>query len=562
MPSSGDRSLASISASGWSHACRLAFEFNRHSSTENPFLTLVHQCRKHSGRASADISERTIMSESSDTPVIEPSGITRRRLLGSAAAVGGFAAASLALPPNVRKAIASPLPTRGRLKDIEHVVLLMQENRSFDHYFGTLAGVRGFSDPNAMRIPGGRSVFYQPDPSNADGYLLPYRLNSGISAAQVIPSMSHAWDVQHAAWNDGAMNNWLPAHLAADGADGSYTMGYFTREDIPFQYALADAFTICDAYHCSVLGPTHPNRYMWLSGTIDPDGEFGGPALDNNADPGTYSWTTYPERLLEAGVSWKIYHEPKGDNGPPTGLPPLANMKQYVEAATDSALYKQALAPSPTGQFEYDAMNDKLPTVSWILPPQKFDEHPARMPAAGATFVASKIDAIAANPEVWSKTVFIVTWDENDGMFDHVLPPTAPAGTPAEFVTKNSPTGVVGGGLPVGPGFRVPALIVSPWTVGGWVCSEPFDHTSMLRLLERVTGVTEPNISEFRRRTLGDLTSAFRFAEASHQVPTLPDTSGSYNLAQYTTAELPLPTVPTTNQQMPRQEPGRRRQTW
>lgn len=190
-----------------------------------------------------------------------------------------------------------------------------------------------------------------------------------------------------------------------------------------------------------------------------------------------------------------------------------------------------------------------------LQPPAQCDEHPIRTPAAGARYIASKIDAIAANPEVWAKTVFIVTYDENDGMFDHVAPPTPAAGTPGEFVTKTSPTGVPGGGLPIGPGFRVPTIIVSSWTTGGWVCSEPFDHTSILRLLERVTGVKESNISQFRRHTLGDLTSAlFRFGRHSKQAPTLPDTQGSYQYAQYTTTQLPPPVVPGAGQKVPRQE--------
>ncbi|HVX47567.1 MAG TPA: alkaline phosphatase family protein [Mycobacteriales bacterium] len=488
-------------------------------------------------------------------------GFTRRRLLGGATAAGGLAAASAVLPPNVRKALAATPPKRGRLDDIEHVVLLMQENRSFDHYFGTLSGVRGFSDPHALTLKSGRSVFYQPDEQSPDGYLLPYRLNTRISAAQAIPSTSHAWTVQHQAWNAGAMDSWLPAHRAADGADGPYTMGYFTREDIPFQYALADAFTLCDAYHCSVLGPTHPNRYMYMSGTIDPDGEFGGPALDNKGPDGAYFWKTYPERLLEAGVSWRMYQEPGDLHGNPTGVPPIAKMKQYRQADPDSELYKRALTTLPTGQFEYDAINDKLPTVSWLQPPGDFNEHPKNLPAAGATYIASKIDAIAANPDVWAKTAFILTYDENDGLFDHVAPPTPPAGTAQEFVTKTSPAGTPGGGLPVGPGFRVPTIIVSPWTVGGWVCSEPADHTSILRLLERITGVQEPNISAYRRQTLGDLTSAFRFGRTEPEAPTLPDTTGQYNLAQYEAANLPLPQAPTSNQHPPRQEPGRRPHT-
>jgi phospholipase C len=194
-------------------------------------------------------------------------------------------------------ALAATPPKRGRIADIEHVVLLMQENRSFDHYYGTLSGVRGFNDPHALKLPNGRSVFHQPDPANPDGYLLPYRLDTRTTAAQAIPSMSHEWDVQHQAWNGGAMDNWLPAHMASDGSNGPYTMGYFTRDDLPFQDALADAFTICDSYHCSVLGPTGPNRHMWMAGTIDPNGDFGGPSLTTGAPNGQYSFKTYPERL-------------------------------------------------------------------------------------------------------------------------------------------------------------------------------------------------------------------------------------------------------------------------
>jgi len=242
-------------------------------------------------------------------------GVTRRRLLGGGAAAAALGAASLALPPNIRKAIAAPPPKQGRLQDIEHVVMLMQENRSFDHYFGTLSGVRGFSDPHPMQISNGRTVFHQPDPSNPDGYLLPYRLNTKISAAQAIPSTSHAWEVQHAAWNGAKMDNWLPAHIAADGKNGPYTMGYLTREDIPFQYALADAFTILDHYHCSVLGPTAPNRHMWMSGTIDPNGVAGGPSLTTSGPDNQFSWTTYPKRLSDAGVSWRVYRQPGGLTG-------------------------------------------------------------------------------------------------------------------------------------------------------------------------------------------------------------------------------------------------------
>jgi phospholipase C len=484
--------------------------------------------------------------------------LTRRRLIGGAAA-GAAAAASLALPPNVRKALASASQPggQGSLRDIEHVVLLMQENRSFDHYFGTFSGVRGFADPTAIKLPNGNSVFYQPDPANPDGYLLPYHLDSLTTAAQAIPSTSHAWAVQHQCWNGGLMDDWVPTHIASDGANvGPYTMGYFEDADIPFQRALASAFTICDNYHCAVLGPTHPNRYMWMTGTIDPDGQYGGPALDNNVTNGTYFWTTYAENLTDAGVSWRCYQE--SDN---YGTNVLEYFKQFQQAPTSSPLYQNAMVSYPAGQFEYDAINDNLPTVSWIFPTSTQSEHPAYLPAAGAAFVASKIDAIAANPEVWAKTVFLLVYDENDGLFDHVVPPTPPAGTPDEFVTLTSPGGTPGDGLPVGLGFRVPLTIVSPWTAGGWVCSDVFDHTSHLQFLEAVTGVEAPNISAWRRQTVGDLTSAFRFWQPPAQAPVLPDTSGPLTLATYEVEEFQLPPFPGASQTPPVQQPGHRPHT-
>jgi phospholipase C len=173
--------------------------------------------------------------------------------------VAGGAAAMQLLPPSVQKAVAAGVPRSGSLRDVEHVVLLMQENRSFDHYFGTLSGVRGFDDPHALRLDTGRSVFYQPDSVNPDGYLLPFHLDTRTTSAQAIPSTSHAWAVQHQAWNGGKMDQWLPAHRAADGVNGPYVMGYYTRKDIPFQFALAESFTICGRW----CGPRRRPRSRW-----------------------------------------------------------------------------------------------------------------------------------------------------------------------------------------------------------------------------------------------------------------------------------------------------------
>src|ERR1700744_5150684 len=359
--------------------------------------------------------------------------MTRRRMLKYSASMAAMAFAATLMPPNVRRALAQEPVRRGSLKDIKHVVMLMQKNRSFDHYFGTLAGVRGFDDPNALQLSTGKSVFYQPDPENPSGYLLPFHLDTRTTSAQKIPSTSHAWAVQHDAWNGGKMDNWMPAHRKADGIKAPYVMGYHTRADIPFQFALAEAFTICDGYHCSVMGPTWPNRMYWMTGTIDPEGKFGGPLIKNQKVPGGFRWPTYAERLEKAGVSWKIYNQANSHDNENKPFNVLQHFTAFQKALPGSALYSKGLAVDATDQFEQDARNDKLPTVSWIMPTSAESEHPDHMPAAGADFVARKVEALAANPEVWAKTVFIINYDENDGIFDHVAPPSPPAGTPGEF---------------------------------------------------------------------------------------------------------------------------------
>ena len=474
-------------------------------------------------------------------------GVNRRRLLGRAALTGGMAAAALALPPNVRKALAEPAPTSFHPREIKHVVLLMQENRSFDHYFGTLPGVRGFGDPTAITLPSGKSVFYQPDASNPNGYLLPFHLDTLNTGGQATPTTAHNWSDQHQAWNGGAMDGWIAAK-------GEWTMNHYERQDIPFHFALAENFTIFDNNHCGVLACTNPNRLMWLTGTIDPNGQYGGPAIDNNLKDGQYAWPTYPEALTAAGVSWKCYQTATTYN-------PLVNHDRWYDADTSSTLYQNGVATTAPGQFEYDAIHGNLPTVSWIFPDSHdVSEHPTAWPAAGANFIASKLDAIAANRELWESTVFILNYDENDGLFDHVVPPSPPAGTPDEFVAGSSPFGTPGDGLPVGLGFRVPMIIVSPWTQGGWVCSDLSDHTSVLRFLEVVTGVSAPNISDWRRSTVGDLTGAFSGPGYDPTPPVLPDTAGALSLANYTTT-LPLPPIPGADQTFPVQEPGHRPHT-
>jgi phospholipase C len=213
-------------------------------------------------------------------------------------------------PPSALSASRKVAP----VSEIKHVVVLMQENRSFDHYFGAMPGVRGFADSS---VP--KTRFYQKDPTNPDGYLLPFHTDTADSSAQALPSTSHSWGSQHQSWDGGAMDGFVTAHLASDGEAGQYTMAYFKRDDIPFHWALADAFTICDGYHCSMMGPTWPNRLYLMTGQVDPESANGGPVYSNYVPSSAFSWTTYPELLTKAGVSWKVYQENDNRDDPGEG---------------------------------------------------------------------------------------------------------------------------------------------------------------------------------------------------------------------------------------------------
>jgi phospholipase C len=169
--------------------------------------------------------------------------------------------------------------------------------------------------------------------------------------------------------------------------------------------------------------------------------------------------------------------------------------------------------------------------------------------AAGHAQAAGRLDAIAANEALWRRTLFVLCYDENDGMFDHVPPPVPPAGTTNEFVD----------GLPIGLGFRVPAIVVSPWSVGGYVCSDVLDHTSLIRLIEARFGVTEPNISAWRRATSGDLTTALRLPggparwPSHNQAVSLAAAEASFLTAQQEVFDNPAPTIPAVNEPIPEQ---------
>lgn len=422
---------------------------------------------------------------------------------------------------------AAPVPT-GTLMDVAHVVILMQENRSFDHYFGTMKGVRGFGDRFPIPLPTQDSVWFQRHigPDGAERILAPFHLDTGATFAQLrVADTPHTWPNAQHAWNHGILDQW-PTWKQP------HSMGYFAQADIPFQFALANAFTVCDAYHCSFMGGTNPNRVFAWSGSNDPSGAGRGPVIGNSYDQlgynpeGGYLWSTYQERLQAAGVSWQVYQD-MADN---YANNPLAGFRRFRDAVAGTpganpALAARGLSTRTLAQLQSDVEADRLPQVSWIVATAEGSEHPfPSSPAQGAHYTASVLAALTANPEVWRKTALFFMFDENDGFFDHVPPPAVPSSpaagasnvdTAGEYHTVASAEPTEAPDLmqrPYGLGPRVPMLVISPWSRGGWVNSQVFDHTSVIRFMERRFGVMEPNISPWRRAVCGDLTGAFDFA--------------------------------------------------
>ncbi|MEU3896686.1 phosphocholine-specific phospholipase C [Streptomyces sp. NPDC045251] len=493
--------------------------------------------------------------------------VNRRRFLQLAGATTAFSA----LSASIERAAALPANHRsGTIEDVEHIVVLMQENRSFDHYFGRLRGVRGFGDPHPVRLDNGKSVWHQ---AKGDGTeVLPFHPEADDLGMQFLEGLPHGWSDGQDAYRNGKYDRWLPAK-------GTTTMAYLTREDIPFHYALADTFTVCDAYHCSFIGSTDPNRYYMWSGHTGNDGTGGGPVLGN--DELGYDWTTYPERLEEAGVSWKIYQDigdgldaaghwgwiddayrgNYGDNS-------LLYFNKYRDAKPGDPWYDKARTGTDVkhgdGYFDHlraDVKADRLPKISWIAAPEAFTEHSNWPSNYGAWYIAQVLDALTSNPAVWAKTALFITYDENDGFFDHLVPPLPPKSAARGRSTVDVSLDVFEGSAKHREGFyglgpRVPMLVVSPWSKGGFVCSETFDHTSIIRFMERRFGVREPQISPWRRAICGDLTSAFDFSRKDSRPARLPDTD-AYEPPDRERHPDYRPTPP-ADPDMPRQERGLR----
>nr|WP_254460737.1 phospholipase C, phosphocholine-specific [Xanthomonas sacchari] len=509
---------------------------------------------------------------------------TRRRLLRA----GLTASAAGLLPPSIARAAAiAPDVRRGTLDDLQHVVILMQENRAFDHYFGSLAGVRGFGDrfpipapPLAGTAP--RTVWLQP---SADGSrpLAPFPLRTARDFATMrVQGTPHTWPNAQQAWDHGRMGQW-PA------AKRDHALAHYERDDLPFQFALAEIFTVCDAYHCAIQAGTNPNRIFLWTGQNDPHARAGGPAIANShdnfpelgGDPDDYRWPSYVEALQQAGVSWQIYQD-MADNFTDNPLAGFAPFRAAWRGAPghDPQLRARGVSSRSLAQLREDVLAARLPSVSFIIADAAGSEHPdPSSPAQGAAYTARVLDALTADPKVWARTALLLMFDENDGFFDHVPPPAPPSPDPAaaggwagassidtagEYHLHPAPGDAKADppalrGRPYGLGPRVPLYVISPWSRGGWVDSQVYDHTSVLRLLERRFGVAASGVSAWRRAVCGDLVDAFDFRQADTRpfVADLPDVREAAARAA-ALREHALPPLP-TQLQAPRQAFGVRR---
>jgi phospholipase C len=509
---------------------------------------------------------------------------TRRGFLG-----GATGAAAAMIPGVLDRALAiAPAGRTGTIRDVEHIVIHMQENRSFDHYFGMLNGVRGFGDPRPLRLPGGATTWVQPSDQHPDGYVMPYHGDSTTTRSFKVDGAEQAHTHNIHIFNRGRCDRW------GHSRELQHRMLHYGPGDLPFYYALADAFTVCDAYHASTLTQTYPNRMHLFTGcngggTVggDPEmsnyGEDETPSADMRQDrplrANAYRWTTYAERLHAAGISWKVYqeHDNFGDNL-------LSVFPAFRPCAPDSELYRRGrswVSEHKTGAdrtrsdgeqlvaaFRADIAAGTLPQVSWIVTAADLSEHPTAEPAKGEHTTARLIEALVDHPEVFAKTAFLLLYDEPGGFYDHMPSPVPPVGTyrghstvplDGEAKSYDATERLSPGTHPIGLGIRTPTVIVSPWTRGGHVCSELFDHTSVLRFVEKRFGVREPNISAWRRSVCGDLTSAFDFTGRDAGAPVLPATDDFRERVARSAAgvanTIPTRQVPTA--QLPGQRPSR-----
>jgi phospholipase C len=391
-----------------------------------------------------------------------------------------------------------------RTNPIKHILVACQENRSFDEYFGRYPKAGSFGIPQG---------YYQPD--GHGGKVYPYHFPVTSSN-----DTSHSWQDTHREWDNGAMDGFYTTN-------GLLAMGYYDRSDIPFYYALADSFTLCGNYFCSVLGPTLPNRLALWTGTC-------GGITTNEINGGSLGWFTIVDLLDQYHVTWKCYGLGLGTGSEPNdfeGYNPLTYFKKWQN---EPRMYYQV------ADYYNDLESGKLPQVSFLITEALVDEHPPLDIRTGEFAMEAAIKALMNSP-AWKSSVLFFTYDEGGGYFDHVAPPRVDA---------------------YGLGFRVPTLVISPYAKRGYVSGQLYEHSSILKFIERHFGL--PTLASMNHQfdtstpgmnndaahgnaagppapprdslsDIGDFSEVFDFAQDPNYHPSLP-TLDNYWIAEFVIA--------------------------
>jgi phospholipase C len=372
---------------------------------------------------------------------------TLARLVASLVAAGGLATAATGQVA-AREADRNP---------IDHVVILMQENRSFDSYFARL---HFEGQPRTAAEPRNAS---NPNPLNEDAPpIRAFHATSYCTSAD----LNHSWTGTHSSLNGDEMDGFTAANVDPTDPTGSRAMGFFNSNDLPFYDSLYSTFAMGDRYFASVPGPTFPNREYLLAGT-----SFG--HIMNDLPAAGLTGRSVFNELDAAGVTWK----------------------DYFSDVPSSFLfgYARTHAPGhvvPISQYFVDAAAGKLPQVAFVDPMfggnknTESDEHPPANVQVGQQFTAGVVNALFKSPD-WPSSAFFLTYDEHGGYFDHVSPPAAVVPDAIPPMLKPGDTVATFDRL----GVRVPAVVVSPFARAHFVSHDVFDHTSILRFVEKRFGL-------------------------------------------------------------------------
>jgi phospholipase C len=407
----------------------------------------------------------------------------RRRWI--ALAVSGTVAltASIALGAPTGAGAAPP----AGLTKIKHIIVMMQENRSYDSYFGSL---HSEGQPASPAEP----TTGNPDPTNPALTIQPFKTTQECTVAD----LNHSWNGTHQEWAGGAMSGFTAANVDPADPTGSRTMGYFDKSVLPFYYGLANQFSIADHYFASALTQTFPNRMYLLAGT-----SFGHIRNDLPPSGGWKQKSIF--NLLDAHspkITWKIY----------LASFEVEELFSYVEQ------HKSHIATMK--QYYADAKAGKLPQVSFVeaSPLGKVnvesDEHPPANVQIGEKFTHDVMKALIASPN-WKSSALFLTYDEHGGFYDHVPPPAAvkPDNIPPMLKPGDTP------GAFDHYGIRVPSIVVSPYAKKHFVSHTVYDHTSILHFIETRFGL--PTLTK-RDKAANPMLGMFDFTKMSNPKPTLP----------------------------------------